>query len=277
MFALGLIWRCASNCSCTRRPARLAMFQTLHAVLRREPPVAHPAPSRDGDEAAALAFFEAYFSNYIEGTEFTVDEASAIVFDGRIPADRPADAHDITGTWRMVSDSAEMSRVAQDPDRLLDLLRDRHAFVLQGRPEMRPGEFKVAPNQSDGTIFVKPGDVGGTLEQSFATWVACQRGRASQMTKPWSSNPNQIDDTHALPRDKLIRRVARVGGPGTTPGCGEPAPHKRPCARRRGESPGRCTPSPCTPPRVAGSAVLRQGSRTPCTADALRGDRCRRR
>ena len=148
-------------------PERLAMFQALHAVLRREPPVARPAAPRDVDGTAILAFFEAYFSNYIEGTQFTVDEASGIVFDGRIPADRPADAHDITGTWRMVSDSMEMGRVAQDSSSFQNLLRDRHAAVLQGRPEMRPGEFKVAPNQSGGTVFVMPGDVAGTLEQSF--------------------------------------------------------------------------------------------------------------
>jgi hypothetical protein len=34
---------------------------------------------------ANLAFFEAYFSNFVEGTEFVVDEAAEIVFGNQIP------------------------------------------------------------------------------------------------------------------------------------------------------------------------------------------------
>ena len=36
-------------------------------------------------DGPALPFFEAYFSNFIEGTEFAVDEAAEIVFKGHIP------------------------------------------------------------------------------------------------------------------------------------------------------------------------------------------------
>ena len=50
---------------------------------------------RHKGERRYLPFFESYFSNFIEGTEFEVDEALAIVFEGRIPKDRPADAHDV--------------------------------------------------------------------------------------------------------------------------------------------------------------------------------------
>ena len=35
------------------------------------------------------AFFDAYFSNNIEGTEFPVEQAIRIVFEGEIPAGRP--------------------------------------------------------------------------------------------------------------------------------------------------------------------------------------------
>ena len=35
-----------------------------------------------------LAFYEAYFSNFIEGTEFDVIEAADIVFNNVIPRDR---------------------------------------------------------------------------------------------------------------------------------------------------------------------------------------------
>lgn len=56
-----------------------------------------------------------HFSNYIEGTEFEVEEAAEIVFKGRIPRERPADAHDILGVWRVVSDQSEMRAFRTPP------------------------------------------------------------------------------------------------------------------------------------------------------------------
>jgi hypothetical protein len=44
--------------------------------------------AKPGDDGLALPFFEAYFSNFIEGTEFAVDEAAAIIFENRIPKNR---------------------------------------------------------------------------------------------------------------------------------------------------------------------------------------------
>ena len=149
---------------------RLRQFETLHAALRAEPPRMRTAPPRDAAQQAVLSFFEAYFSNYIEGTEFTVDEAADIVFRGRIPADRPADAHDIEGTWRLASDHDEVNRVPRDSGELLEILRQRHATVLGSRPEVLPGEFKRSPNQSGGNVFVMPDDVVGTLEQAFVLY-----------------------------------------------------------------------------------------------------------
>ncbi|MHB2035091.1 MAG: Fic family protein, partial [Gemmatimonadaceae bacterium] len=79
-------------------PERLARFQTLLAALRAHPAVSRPDAQLDDPAFSHLAFVDAYFSNYIEGTEFELDEAHAIVFEGRIPATRPADAHDVLGT-----------------------------------------------------------------------------------------------------------------------------------------------------------------------------------
>ena len=147
--------------------ARLEQFGTLHAALRVEPPTMRAAAPRDAAQQAVLGFFEAYFSNYIEGTEFTVDEAAQIVFQGRIPADRPADAYDIEGTWRLASDHDEMQRVPRDSDELLEILRHRHSTLLGSRPDVLPGEFKRSSNESGGYVFVMPDDVVGTLEQAF--------------------------------------------------------------------------------------------------------------
>ena len=135
-------------------------MRETHAPTRR------PRP-RDGIGNATLAFFEAYFSNYIEGTEFEVEEAAEIVFAGRIPPLRSADAHDILGVWRVVSDHSEMRRIPATADELVDVLRSRHASALGGRPEAAPGRFKTAPNRVGGMTFVAADAVLGTLERGF--------------------------------------------------------------------------------------------------------------
>lgn len=43
----------------------------------------------DAPRRATLPSWDAYFSNFIEGTEFTVDEAVAIVYENKIPRGRP--------------------------------------------------------------------------------------------------------------------------------------------------------------------------------------------
>ena len=148
-------------------PGRLTLFGDLHAELLRTPHPSRPSQRRDGIGAATLAFFEAYFSNYIEGTEFTPEEAEAIVFDGRIPDRRPADAHDVLGVWRIVSDASEMRRVPATAADLLQLLRHRHAHMLEQRPEVAPGQLKTAPNRVGAVEFVRPDAVVGTLERAF--------------------------------------------------------------------------------------------------------------
>lgn len=148
-------------------PDRLALFEKLHAALRAHPPIARLAPARSPEASATLAFFEAYFSNFIEGTEFAVEEAADIVFRGVIPNERPEDAHDVLGTWRVVSDPREMSQTPRDGAALVRLLRERHAAIMERRPDKRPGQFKGADNRAGSTVFVAPDLVGGTLEQGF--------------------------------------------------------------------------------------------------------------
>lgn len=113
------------------------------------------------------AFFEAYFSNFIEGTEFEVEEAVDIVFNGNIPEERPKDAHDILGTYEVVSDRREMVVTPGDFEGFVGLLRRRHARIMAGRLEVLPGVFKSKVNRAGTTTFVKPEDVVGTLREGF--------------------------------------------------------------------------------------------------------------
>jgi hypothetical protein len=146
-------------------PDRLVLFRTLHTALRDHPPLARLASDRGPEGNATLAFFDAYFSNFIEGTEFAVEEAADIVFRGVIPNERPQDAHDVLGTWRIVSDDREMRRTPSDAEALEALLRARHAAIMASRPDKQPGAFKQSENRAGSTVFVAPDLVTGTLEQ----------------------------------------------------------------------------------------------------------------
>lgn len=150
--------------------ARLDRFQALHAALVRW--IARPRPDALTSEAefTNIAFFDAYFSNFIEGTRFEVAEARGIALEGRIPGARPADAHDVLGTYRLVGSRTAMGRSVRDYpdfDELLSALRNAHADILSARPDKRPGEFKSGVNVAGETVFVAPELVRGTLRQGF--------------------------------------------------------------------------------------------------------------
>jgi fido (protein-threonine AMPylation protein) len=155
-------------------PDRLSLFSALHEHLRSLAPVSRPAPPHATARLQHLPFFEAYFSNFIEGTEFSVDEAADIVYEGRVPTGRPQDAHDVSGTWAIVNDIDEMSRLPLDADHLIELLKARHATLLAGRPDKRPGEFKVVDNRAGGTHFVRPELVAGTLQAAFELYPSLE-------------------------------------------------------------------------------------------------------
>ncbi|MGD0019963.1 MAG: Fic family protein [Candidatus Limnocylindrales bacterium] len=146
---------------------RIERFESLAAFLADLAPEPLPALPADIARRALLPFYEAYFSNYIEGTEFTLNEAAAIVFDAAVPANRPKDAHDILGTYRLVSDESEMRRVPETADGLVELLLHRHAVMLDARPEANPGRFKDRANQVGSTLFVAPDLVEATLRAGF--------------------------------------------------------------------------------------------------------------
>jgi len=148
-------------------PDRLRLFETLFAALRETVPVDRSIPDRDVEANGTLAFFEAYFSNFIEGTEFSVKEAEDIVFNGVIPDERPEDAHDVLGTFRIVSDLGEMRRTPKSFDEFVAFLRRRHTIIMEARPDKNPGSFKTKPNQAGTTVFVAPDLVIGTLEKGF--------------------------------------------------------------------------------------------------------------
>lgn len=144
---------------------RIALFELLHRSLSDDSDMALRSPVPDPKRA--MAFFEAYFSNFIEGTEFDIETAEEIVFKGLIPPERPADAHDIRGTFKVVSDPRLRSLVPQDAHGFLSLLQELNRTILEKRPETRPGEWKELPNRAGNTTFVAPELVQGTLREAW--------------------------------------------------------------------------------------------------------------
>lgn len=145
--------------------ARLPLFEHLLIALREYP--AKPRMAKPIGRDQALPFYEAYFSNFIEGTEFEIEEAEDIIFKGKVPANRPADAHDIRGTFSIVASQQEMAKTPGSYDEFESLLTTRHAVIMGGRPATAPGEFKSQKNRAGSTLFVAPELVRGTLAQGF--------------------------------------------------------------------------------------------------------------
>lgn len=159
-------------------PQRLEIFNRLFARLAQTPMAARKENRISSEESRFMAFFEAYFSNYIEGTEFEIAEAYDIVFKHKIPAKRPQDAHDILGTFTVVSNLEEMLRMPKSFDEFLALLQSRHHATMGGRPDKQPGEFKQDPNRAGATHFVAPELVKGTLLKGFEMYGAVDPGLA---------------------------------------------------------------------------------------------------
>jgi hypothetical protein len=148
-------------------PDRIKLFEQFYEELAGKVFAQHAGPNTNVKAYQTFAFFEGYFSNYIEGTEFTVQEAKEIITSETPMPSRDEDSHDILGTYRIVSDRKEMSVLPANANAFLDLLRTRHAILLQARHTKKPGEFKDKNNRAGNTEFVDKELVAGTLKKGF--------------------------------------------------------------------------------------------------------------
>ena len=155
-------------------PDRIRLFESLYEELAGKVFPAYKDRSTTDKAYKTFAFFEGYFSNYIEGTEFTVNEAKEIITTETPIPSRDEDSHDILGTYRIVSDQKEMSVCPTSPDQFLDLMRRRHAVLLQSRTSKKPGEFKDRNNRAGNTEFVDWQLTTGTLKKGYE-WYSLLR------------------------------------------------------------------------------------------------------
>ncbi len=148
------------------------IFEILFHAIKDEYFVNRANRNQDEESFRLFSFFESYFSNYIEGTEFEIDEAKRIVDSGIPIPRRDEDSHDILGTFKVLSNRAEMSRVPTSADELYSILQSRHSILLSGRPHLNPGMFKTVNNRAGGTEFVDYHLVKGTLSYGFKFYSA---------------------------------------------------------------------------------------------------------
>ena len=102
-----------------------------------------------------------------------------------------------------MSDDAEMRRRFDNVDEFLDALRTRHATIMGGRPENRPGEFKQLANQAGNSLFVHPELVYGTFVEGYA--------RLADLDTPWERAAYTmflVAEVH--PFDDGNGRIARI-------------------------------------------------------------------
>jgi hypothetical protein len=151
---------------------RLDLFMILMAALNSKEFENFPENNVSDADYANFAFFESYFSNFIEGTEFELSDAKQIV-DTLTPMQaRNADSHDVLGTYYIVANKKEMSVTPHTADELLEILQRRHAIMMSARPDIMPGTFKTQDNRAGDSHFVSWQQVRGTIKKGFEIYSA---------------------------------------------------------------------------------------------------------
>ena len=153
-------------------PARLPLFEKLFIELKQREFKDLPEKNSSNQSFRNFAFFEAYLSNYIEGTEFELKDARLIIENDTPMPSRDEDSHDVLGTYKLVSNRQEMSIIPNCSEHLLEILLYRHKVLMSARTSKRPGEFKDKNNRAGETHFVDHSLVKGTLIKGFDFYQA---------------------------------------------------------------------------------------------------------
>jgi hypothetical protein len=156
---------------------RLERFEVLAAHLRTVP-LPHIDRPLQGVARQNAAFLESYFSNYVEGTKFEIQQARDIVMNNKVMPSRPKDSHDILGVFRLAITSPYRDSPPLAGEEFLDGLETWHAEMLKMRPEANPGKLKLEVNYAGTTQFVEPALVRGTLAEGSSLARSVPEGLA---------------------------------------------------------------------------------------------------
>lgn len=153
-------------------PARVDLFRKLFIELQQNEYRNRPECNLTDVQFRLFAFYESYFSNYIEGTRFDIEEAQNIIQTQQPLPARHEDSHDILGTYRIAANRQEISTTPVSADELLEILSNRHHILLSARTSKNPGKFKDKNNYAGQTAFVDYTLVRGTFIKGFDLYRA---------------------------------------------------------------------------------------------------------
>lgn len=153
-------------------PDRIRLFEVLFRELKQQEFKYFDDQNTTTEAYRNFAFYESYFSNYIEGTVFEVGAAKQIIATQQALPARHEDSHDILGTYQLVSNRREMTIIPYSAENFLEILQYRHAILLNSRKDKNPGKFKNKNNLAGDTAFVDMELVRGTLLKSFDLYQA---------------------------------------------------------------------------------------------------------
>ncbi|WP_179020756.1 Fic family protein [Winogradskyella forsetii] len=153
-------------------PVRIQRFELLFTALKQQEFQHREEKNTTTAAYRNFAFYESYFSNYIEGTVFEIEEAKRVIETQKPLPARNEDSHDVLGTYQIVSNPTEMKIVPATKEELVDILQYRHQILLSARKDKKPGKFKDKNNRAGDTSFVAMELVTGTLYKSFDYYQA---------------------------------------------------------------------------------------------------------
>jgi len=156
---------------------RLERFEVLATHLRTVA-LPHIECPLQGVARQNAAFLESYFSNYVEGTKFDIQQARDIVMNNQVMPNRPKDSHDVLGVFRLAITSPYRDSPPLAGEEFLSGLENWHAEMLKMRPEANPGKLKLDVNYAGTTQFVDPAFVRGTFAEGSALARSVPEGLA---------------------------------------------------------------------------------------------------
>ena len=192
---------------------RMARFELLATALRTAVLPAIRDLASDGNARAHFAFIESYFSNYVEGTKFSIEEAEGIVLRNTIVPARPQDSHDVLGVFNQAMRAGTRDSVPPPASAFVAGLQARHRAMLERRPEANPGALKTEANYAGTTQFVQPAYVRGTLQEGSRLALSVPEGLARAIFYAFLvSETHPFDDGNGrMSRLTMNAELSRLG------------------------------------------------------------------
>ena len=140
----------------------LSIMEKLSTTLNRHDVL----PGEASSLSDAALFLECYFSNYIEGTKLSIDDAVNLM-KTRSVEKRHYDGHDVVSLRNVMDDDLKNQQVWHTAEEWTLWMKKYHKDFLSHRPEKNPGEFKKIKNYAGSTTFTSPEYVEKTLDRIF--------------------------------------------------------------------------------------------------------------